>query len=52
MHRCSADVAWFYKSEMELLLRITGFSRWEICGGYDRRPLEHETDGMVVFAWK
>jgi hypothetical protein len=37
---------------MELLLRITGFSRWEICGGYDRRPLEHETDGMVVFAWK
>lgn len=51
-HRYSADAAWFYKSEMELLLRITGFSRWEVCGGYDRRPLEHETDGMVVFAWK
>jgi SAM-dependent methyltransferase len=51
-HRNSIDGRWTYKSEMELLLRVTGFSRWEIYGGYDRRPLEHETDTMIVFAWK
>jgi hypothetical protein len=36
---------------MELLLRLAGFARWEILGGFDRRPLEHETDAMVVLAW-
>ena len=50
--RFSTTIRWIYKTEMELLLRIAGFSRWEICGGFDRRPLEVETDGMIVFAWK
>lgn len=48
----STTIRWIYKTEMELLLRIAGFSRWEICGGFDRRPLELETDAMLVFAWK
>ncbi|MBC7819680.1 MAG: class I SAM-dependent methyltransferase [Planctomycetaceae bacterium] len=52
IHPSSTDARWTYKAEMELLLRITGFSRWEIYNGYDRRPLELETDGMVVFTWK
>lgn len=51
-HRNSTDGRWTYKAEMELLLRITGFSRWEICANYDRQPLEQETDAMIVFAWK
>ena len=42
---------WIYKSEMELLLRLAGFSRWEICGDFDRRPLVRETDQMIVLAW-
>lgn len=51
-HRNSTDARWTYKAEMELLLHITGFSRWELYSGYDRRPFERETDSMVVFAWK
>ncbi len=40
-----------YKNEMELLLRIAGFPRWEIYGGFDRRPLTKETDAQIVQAW-
>ena len=36
---------------MALLLRVAGFKRWEICGGFDRRPLTQETDAIIVFAW-
>ncbi|MBX3401050.1 MAG: class I SAM-dependent methyltransferase [Gemmataceae bacterium] len=40
-----------YKNEMELLLRLAGFTRWEIAGDFDRRPLTRETDAMIVLAW-
>lgn len=43
---------WIYKCEMELLMRLSGFARWEICGGFDRRPLHQANDSMVVLAWK
>jgi hypothetical protein len=36
---------------MELLFRTPGFARWEVRGGFDGRPLEHETDEMVWTAW-
>jgi SAM-dependent methyltransferase len=42
---------WTYKPEMELLLRMTGFARWQILGDFDGRPLEQETDTMIVKAW-
>ena len=42
---------WTYKPEMELLLRAARFAKYEICGGFDRRPLTQETDQMVVLAW-
>jgi SAM-dependent methyltransferase len=51
VQRSEMDLRWTYKFEMELLLRVAGFSKWEIAGGFDRRPLEKESDGMVVFAW-
>lgn len=51
-HRNSTDGRWTYKAEMELLLRCVGYSRWEICCDYERRPLERETDAMIIFAWK
>jgi ubiquinone/menaquinone biosynthesis C-methylase UbiE len=50
-HASVTSVRWIYKSEMELLLRLSGFGRWQICGGFDRRPLEQETDAMIVLAW-
>lgn len=51
-HRSEAWMRWTFKPEMELLLKAAGFSRWQICGGFDRRPLTREDDLMVVFAWK
>jgi hypothetical protein len=39
-----------YNAEMELLLRVAGFARWEILGGFDGRPLLQETDAMIVKA--
>jgi SAM-dependent methyltransferase len=44
-------VRWIYKAEMELLLRVAGFPRWRILGGFDGRPLQSETDAMIVQAW-
>ncbi len=46
------DCRWVYKAEMELLLRVAGFPRWEVAGGYDGRPLVRDTDLMVWTAWK
>lgn len=51
IHRSEFLVRWTYKPEMELLLRAAGFARYEVCGGFDRRPLTEETDQMVVLAW-
>ena len=51
-HRSEIRIRWIYKTEMVLLLRAAGFTRWEICGDFDRRPLTQETDGMVVLAWR
>jgi SAM-dependent methyltransferase len=51
IHRSEFLVRWTYKPEMELLLRASGFARYEICGGFDRRPLTQETDAMIVLAW-
>jgi SAM-dependent methyltransferase len=50
-HPSQTTVRWIYKGEMELLLRLAGFARWEILGGFDGRPLQHETDAMIVKAW-
>lgn len=44
-------IRWTYKHEMGLLLRLAGFPRWTIHGGFDRRPLTKDTDGMIVEAW-
>jgi hypothetical protein len=43
-------VRWTYKSEMELLLRAAGFARYDLFGGFDRRPLTKETDQLVALA--
>ncbi|MFH1575042.1 MAG: class I SAM-dependent methyltransferase [Acidobacteriota bacterium] len=51
-HRSRTAIRWIYRGEMELLLRVAGFSRREICGGFDRSPLAEETQSMIVFAWK
>lgn len=51
LHRSEIRSRYIYKHEMELLLRVAGFARWEIYGDFDRRPLTRENDAMVVVAW-
>lgn len=51
-HRSETSMRWTFKPEMELLLRVSGFSHWRICGSFDGRPLTRESDLMVVFAWR
>jgi SAM-dependent methyltransferase len=50
-HRSKHTARWIYKGEMALLLRVAGFEKWEILGGFDGRPLLQETDAMIVKAW-
>ncbi len=50
-HRSEIHGRYIYKHEMELLLRVAGFARWEISGDFDLRPLTRENDAMVVTAW-
>ena len=51
-HRFETEVRWVYPSEMELLLRLSGFARWEIFGGFDRRPCSAASGSIVVTAWR
>jgi SAM-dependent methyltransferase len=51
VYRSQCSARYIYKQEMELLLRVAGFARWEIAGDFDRRPLARETDAMIVMAW-
>lgn len=50
-YRSQATSRYLFKNEMELLLRVAGFARWEVHGGFDGLPLTRETDAMVVMAW-
>jgi hypothetical protein len=43
---------WTWRGEMELLLRVAGFKRWDVRGGFDGRPLESDTDHMIWTAWR
>ena len=51
IHRSECSSRYIYKHEMELLLRVAGFARWEIYGDFDGRPLTRENDAMIVTAW-
>ena len=46
-HRYTFTLRWSFRYELELLLRAAGFRHWEVCGGFDGRPLERETDEMI-----
>ncbi|QVL32521.1 class I SAM-dependent methyltransferase [Telmatocola sphagniphila] len=50
-HLSKHSVRWIYKGEMQLLLKLAGFPSWSIYGGFDLRPLEQETDSLIVEAY-
>jgi SAM-dependent methyltransferase len=51
VHRSQVSMRYLFKHEMELLLRIAGFARWEIHGDFEGRTLARDTDAMIVTAW-
>jgi SAM-dependent methyltransferase len=51
VYRSQVSLRYLFKHELELLLRLAGFARWEIHGDFDRRPLTRDTDAMIVTAW-
>ena len=51
-HRFEAIQRWVYRYELELLLALSGYARWEIFGGFEREPLERDDQQMVAWAWK
>jgi hypothetical protein len=51
VHPSKTAMRWTFKAEMELLLRAAGFARWQLLGDFEGRPLEKETDTMIVQAW-
>ena len=52
VHRSETTMRWTYKAEMELLLHLAGFARWQIAGGFDGRPLVSDGDQMIVTTWR
>jgi hypothetical protein len=52
VHRSEMSLRYIYKHQMALLLRAAGFSRFQIHGDFDRRPLTREDDPLIVEAWK
>jgi SAM-dependent methyltransferase len=51
VHRFETTQRWVYRFELELLFRLAGFDRWEILGGWDRRPLETDRGQMLAYGW-
>jgi SAM-dependent methyltransferase len=51
-HRSQTVIRWIGKPELHLLLRVAGYSRWEIFGDFTRSPHTRETQTMIVEAWK
>ena len=44
------SVRWVHRAQLELLLRLAGFARWEIWGGVDRGPVTAETAMLYAVA--
>ena len=49
-HRFDTRVRWVHRFELDLLLRLTGFARWEIWGGPDRGPVTAQTAMLFALA--
>jgi len=47
LFRYRSRIALIYKREFELLLRLVGFMKWQVYGGFDYQPLESYKQEMV-----
>lgn len=46
------QMRWIYKEEFQLLLRLAGFSKWEVYGSFSKKPFRHTDCEMIWKAWK
>jgi hypothetical protein len=47
LSRFRSKLAMIYKREFELLLRLAGYTRWQVYGGFEYQPLESNKQEMV-----
>ena len=52
VHRTETTQRWVYRYELELLLRLAGFARWEIQGDFGGDPLTRDDQQMIAWAWQ
>jgi len=52
VHKFATAQRWVYRFELELLLGAAGFTRWEILGGFDGKPLDAPDDQMIARAFR
>lgn len=50
-YRSQVSSRYIFKQEMQLLLRVAGYARWEIYGDFHGKSLTEENDAMIVHAW-
>lgn len=46
------DVRWIYREEFKLLLRLGGFTRWELYGDFHKSAYRTDSREMVWIAEK
>jgi SAM-dependent methyltransferase len=51
-HRFETKQRWIYRYELELLLGLAGFARWEIQGDFEGGPLERDNQQMIAWAFR
>ena len=51
-HRSEARQRWVYRYELELLLSLAGFARWEFQGDFEGGPLERDDQQMIAWGWR
>jgi len=52
IHETNMQVRWIYREEFKLLLRLAGFTKWNLYGGFDRSPFTSRSSEMVWIARK
>jgi SAM-dependent methyltransferase len=51
-HRSETSQRWVYRWELELLLRLAGYSRWEFHGGFAGEPHERPDQPLIAWGWR
>lgn len=52
INKCQYTLAFIYKREFELLLRLAGFKKWYVYGGFDLKPLKTSKQEMVWIIYR